>query len=79
MPFRDHHQFSTRDIEKIAAAARSTAAAIVLTTEKDGVRFAARNLGDLLIAAMPLTATIEPADAFRAWLFERLGLAGRPK
>jgi tetraacyldisaccharide 4'-kinase len=79
LAFRDHHQFSTRDIEKIAVAARSTAAAIVLTTEKDGVRFAARDLGGLLIAAVPLTATIEPADAFRAWLFERLGLSGRPK
>ncbi len=77
MPFRDHHQFSARDIERIAAAAAATAAAIVLTTEKDGVRFAARDLGGLLLAAVPLTATIEPAYAFQAWLFERLGLAGQ--
>jgi len=77
-PFRDHHQFSARDIERIAAAARSAAAAIILTTDKDAVRFAARDLGDMLIAAVPLTATIEPADEFRTWLFERLGLPGQP-
>jgi tetraacyldisaccharide 4'-kinase len=79
MPFRDHHQFTARDIERIAAAAKSTAAAIVLTTDKDAVRFAARELSGLLIAAVPLTATIEPADDFRTWLHERLGLSLRPQ
>ena len=79
MPFRDHHQFTRRDIARIAAAAKSTAAAIVLTTDKDAVRFAACDLGDLPIAAVPLTATIEPPGAFRTWLFDRLGLPGRPQ
>jgi tetraacyldisaccharide-1-P 4'-kinase len=77
MPCRDHHQFSARDIERIAAAARAAAAAIILTTDKDAVRFAARELGDMLIAAVPLTASIEPADEFRTWLFDRLGLPGQ--
>ena len=72
MPFRDHHQFTRRDVERIAAAAKSTAAAIVLTTDKDAVRFAACDLTDLPIAAVPLTATVEPADEFCAWLFGRL-------
>lgn len=72
MGFRDHHRYRPGDVARIAAAARSAAAAIVLTTEKDAVRFEACQLGDLPIAAVPLIVGIEPLDAFRAWLFERL-------
>jgi tetraacyldisaccharide 4'-kinase len=72
MPFRDHHQFTQRDIGRIAAAAKSSAAAIILTTDKDAVRFAVCDLGDVPIAAVPLRATVEPADEFCAWLFRRL-------
>jgi tetraacyldisaccharide 4'-kinase len=79
MPFRDHHQFTPRDVARIAAAAKASSAAIVLTTDKDAVRFAVCDLGDLPIAAVPLTATVEPVDEFRTWLFERLWLAGRPQ
>ena len=72
LAFRDHHQFSQRDIERIASAAKSTAAAIILTTDKDAVRFAACDLGEVPIAAVPLTATVEPADQFWSWLRGRL-------
>jgi hypothetical protein len=48
------------------------AAAIVLTTEKDAMRLRACDLNGLPIAAVPLTACIEPADLFQQWLFERL-------
>ena len=40
-------------------------------------RHFAEYLTGLFVAAVPLTATIEPADEFRAWLFERLGLPAR--
>jgi len=72
MPFGDHYRFGARDIRRIAAAAKSTAAAIVLTTDKDAVRLAACDLGDLPIASVPLTATVEPADPFRDWLLDRI-------
>ena len=72
MPFRDHHRFTARDVDRIAGAAKSSAASIILTTDKDAVRWAACDLEDLPIAAVPLTATIEPVDAFSKWLFERL-------
>ena len=75
MAFRDHHPFTRRDIARIAAAARRAAAAIVLTTEKDAVRFAACDLGDLPLAAVPLHVGIEPEEAFRDWLMTRLGAA----
>jgi tetraacyldisaccharide 4'-kinase len=72
MGFRDHHRFRPADVARITAAARSAAAAIVLTTEKDAVRLEACPLGDLPIASVPLIVGIEPLDAFRDWLFERL-------
>jgi tetraacyldisaccharide 4'-kinase len=72
LAFRDHHRFGQRDVERITAQARSVAAAIVLTTEKDAMRLAVCDLNGLPIAAVPLTAAIEPADLFQHWLFERL-------
>jgi tetraacyldisaccharide 4'-kinase len=70
--FRDHHQFTNADVRRIAAAARAARAAIVLTTEKDAVRFESCDLGDLPIASVPLITGIEPSDAFRGWLLGRI-------
>jgi len=72
LEFRDHHRFDARDVRRIAAAARSVASAIVLTTEKDAVRLTVCDLGDLPIASVPLVVGIEPADRFRDWLVDRL-------
>ncbi len=72
MVFRDHHPYTARDVARITAEARAHAASIVLTTEKDAVRLAARDLGDLPCAYVPLVTTIEPADAFRRWLLDRV-------
>jgi tetraacyldisaccharide 4'-kinase len=73
LTFRDHHRYRASDIRRIAAAAKSAASAIVLTTEKDAIRLAACDLGDLPIASVPLIVGVEPAAAFRTWLLERLG------
>ena len=72
MAFRDHHRFTQRDVQRIAAAAKSSSAAIVLTTEKDAVRLTACDLGDLPVASVPLHVGVEPSDAFRDWLIARL-------
>ena len=72
MEFRDHHRFTSRDVMKIVVAAKAAAASIVLTTEKDAVRLRACDLGDLLIASVPLTVGVEPTDRFRHWLLPRL-------
>jgi tetraacyldisaccharide 4'-kinase len=74
--FPDHHRFTNRDLKRLTAAARA-ADAIVMTTEKDAVRLAAADLGTLAVAAVPLTASIEPAPVFAAWLLGRLQ-AARP-
>jgi tetraacyldisaccharide 4'-kinase len=72
LTFRDHHPYGARDVDRIRAAAQTASAAIVLTTEKDAVRFAACDLGDLPLAAVPLEIGVEPGDAFRDWLVRRL-------
>ena len=69
--FRDHHQYSDADIASIARAARDAGATLILTTEKDAVRLAARSLGGLRIAAVPLTASIA-APSFADWLLSRI-------
>jgi tetraacyldisaccharide 4'-kinase len=76
MRFPDHHRFTHRDVRRLAAAAHA-ADAIVMTTQKDAVRLAAHDLGTLAVAAVPLTAAIEPAPVFAAWLLGRLQ-AARP-
>jgi tetraacyldisaccharide 4'-kinase len=75
MAFRDHHVFTDRDVDRAAAAARSAAASIVMTTEKDAVRLAGCDCGGLNIVAVPLAVTVEPEAAFVDWLRTRLQAA----
>ena len=79
MRFRDHHMFSNRDVARVATAARAAGATLIMTTEKDAVRLAGRNLGTLPAAAVPLIATIEPTAAFADWLLDRLRTARRTR
>jgi tetraacyldisaccharide 4'-kinase len=72
LSFRNHHRFDARDVARIDAEARAKGSAVVLTTEKDAVRLAACNLGELPIAAVPLVVGVEPAEAFRDWLLGRV-------
>jgi tetraacyldisaccharide 4'-kinase len=72
LAFRDHHRFSRSDLIRIEREARKSAAAIILTTAKDAVRLPPDHLHDLPVALVPLTASIEPAADFAAWLRGRL-------
>jgi tetraacyldisaccharide 4'-kinase len=67
--FRDHHAYSSADLEALGRAARDSGAELIVTTEKDAVRFAARGEG-LPIVAVPLETSIEPE--FGIWLRDRL-------
>ena len=78
LSFRDHHRFDARDLARIEADARAKGSAVVLTTEKDAVRLAACQLGELPIAAVPLVVGVEPADGFRDWLLERIRIPDSP-
>lgn len=75
MVFGDHHAFTPEDVGRIGAAARSSGAVLVVTTEKDAVRLEEMALPAIPFAAVPLQTRIEPADAFASWLMGRLALA----
>ena len=70
--FRDHHRFSAGDVSRIAAAAKKSGAAIVLTTDKDAVRLPQDATSKMPLASVPLVSTVEPADEFRAWLLGQI-------
>ncbi len=69
--FRDHYRFDADDVTRLQAAAGKTGATILLTTEKDAVRFP-RVPSTMPVAAVPLVAAVEPAVEFRAWLLGRI-------
>lgn len=75
MRFRDHHDYTRRDVGRIVDAARRAGAAAVLTTGKDAVRLEPLAPFPLPFAWLPLDLAIEPADAFRDWLSARLAAA----
>ena len=70
--FRDHHPYSPRDSARLQDAARSVGARVILTTEKDWVRLESMLPLTLPVATVALALEVEPADAFRAFLAERL-------
>jgi tetraacyldisaccharide 4'-kinase len=73
LPFRDHHVFDAADVTRIADRVRTIGAELIVTTEKDAVRFESTDVGPLRLWPVPLTIEIEPATAFRHWLLQRLG------
>ncbi|HUF48554.1 MAG TPA: tetraacyldisaccharide 4'-kinase [Vicinamibacterales bacterium] len=73
--FGDHHRYRARDVSRIADAVRRTGAVAVVTTAKDAVRLPARDAFPAPLVVARLTASVEPAAAFRAWLLGRLAEA----
>ena len=73
LPYRDHHWFDARDIERIRSAASEEHADVILTTEKDAMRLVERPVSAPPVwMYLPMQVVIESATAFRAWLGERL-------
>ena len=70
--FHDHHAFRAGDVSRIAAAAKKSGAAIVLTTDKDAVRLPVTASMNMPLAWVPLVSTVEPAGEFRAWLLGQI-------
>jgi tetraacyldisaccharide 4'-kinase len=73
--FRDHHRFTAADLARIAERVRATGAAGVLTTEKDMVRLLRWRPLPFGIAWRGVTAALQPAGDFAAFLRGRLGAA----
>jgi tetraacyldisaccharide 4'-kinase len=72
VPFPDHHRYSRADAAALAETARSAGARAIVTTEKDLVRLLPFRPMPLPVMWLPLSITLEPAPAFRAWLAGRL-------
>ena len=72
LEFRDHHVYTTRDVEKIRETATRAGTSVVVTTAKDAVRLEDTGLAGLTLVTIPLVTCIEPADAFRDWLLGRV-------
>ncbi len=68
MAFRDHYAYSTRDLERIVAAARAAGASAILTTEKDYVRLLRYRPFGMPIGWLPLTMEPDAPTDFRQWL-----------
>jgi tetraacyldisaccharide 4'-kinase len=73
--FPDHHRYTARDLDRLAAAARAAGATALISTEKDLVRLG--KLASAFHASMPLATArlhveIEDQAAAIDWLIDRL-------
>ena len=75
LSFRDHHPYSRDDVARVEQARRRAGASLVVTTEKDVMRWLPLRPLPFALAWVPLTAAIVPADVFRAWLTDRVAAA----
>lgn len=69
--FRDHHRYTVRDLNNLAAKAKAAGATTLLTTEKDAIRLRALD-SSLPITTVPLRTEIDDAPAALDWLLNRL-------
>jgi tetraacyldisaccharide 4'-kinase len=70
--FRDHHAYTAEDVARLAVEAAAANATGVLTTEKDAERLLQWRPFPVRLAAVALEVSIEPHEAFRAWLLDRI-------
>lgn len=75
LTFRDHHNFTRRDVDNIVRAAHAAQAAAVMTTEKDVMRLLPLRPIPVPVVWLPLAVTIDPETGFRTWLRERIAAA----
>jgi tetraacyldisaccharide 4'-kinase len=73
--FRDHHVFNASDVTAVVDTARRAGAMAIVTTAKDAVRLERLDLSAMPFLVVPLRASIEPAEEFKAWLAARLAAA----
>jgi tetraacyldisaccharide 4'-kinase len=72
MPFADHHRFTPADLAAIGRTLAATGAELVLTTEKDAVRFEALGSLPFALAQVPMSLTFDRWDTFEGALLAGL-------
>ncbi|MFN8059933.1 MAG: tetraacyldisaccharide 4'-kinase [Vicinamibacterales bacterium] len=70
--WRDHHRFTAADVAAVDRARRAAGASLVITTEKDVVRWLSWRPLPFPLAWVPLMLDVEPADALVPWVVERI-------
>jgi len=73
--FRDHHRYTSRDVDRLKTAARTASAAAFVTTMKDEIRVRAIGVGsglELPLLTVGLTIEIQDEDAALDWLITRV-------
>ena len=68
--FKDHHRYTTGDVDDIRRSASSAGASIVLTTAKDAVRLRGIWRGDVPLHVAPMALEID--GTFGEWLIGRI-------
>jgi tetraacyldisaccharide 4'-kinase len=79
--FPDHHSYTARDLERLAAVARTAGASALLTTEKDLVRLgklASELPWSLLLRTAHLRVEIAEQDAAIEWLIRKIDSVQAP-
>ena len=74
--FPDHHVYTGREISRLVAKARAQGAEVLLTTQKDAVKFSAGWSSELPILACEIELRILEAEEFEATLLSHLKKAG---
>lgn len=69
--FRDHHRYSTADIDRLLASAKSVGAAAVVTTAKDAVKLEP-GLFPFPVFVAELSIEALPAEAFQALILDAI-------
>jgi tetraacyldisaccharide 4'-kinase len=64
--FPDHHQYTPRDVVRLAAVVAETGATAVLTTDKDAVRFEALGEAPFALYRVPVTLEFDPPVLFES-------------
>lgn len=72
LDFPDHCAFTASHVARVRDEVARTNAELVLTTEKDLVRWLPLRPLPFALAWVPLAATVEPVDAFAPWLLAAL-------
>lgn len=73
--FPDHHNYSARDLERLASQAQAAGATALLTTEKDRVRLGA-NAASLPIKTVTLRIEVEDEAVIVDWLLRCAAVQG---
>lgn len=66
--FRDHHRYSSHEIESLRKTSQAAGATLLITTEKDAVKIV-----DPAIAALRVQMKLIPEEAFFRKLIEKMG------